>query len=219
MRRRVLALELLPFAVGLLALLWDAFSSDYMALELLYPVIALELIAPLVLIAVAGARRDRSLLRHLWRIPALLAPLAVVYPWALIPTRLGMGFGGLPTFLGWLTRYPSLGPFNGPVLAGLGCVLGAGAMPALHALAARRVGPRALTAIFLLALVPVVPVWIRLDWELCVGAWIGLPSLFQAELLAVPLLAFGPLMRALAVLGMAVGTVSAWLGVGVRQTI
>ena len=46
-----------------------------------------------------------------------------------------------------------------------------------------------------------------------------MPSLFQAELLAVPLLAFGPLMRALAVLGMAVGTVSAWLGVGVRQTI
>ena len=56
MPRRVLALELLPFAVASLALLWDALS-DRMALELLYPVIALELLAPLALIAVARARR------------------------------------------------------------------------------------------------------------------------------------------------------------------
>lgn len=123
-----------------------------------------------------------------------------------------MGFGGLPLFLAWLTRVPTLGPVNLEVLLGIGCVLGASVLPVLHARMARAMPRRAglLTVLLVLGLVPYVPVLLRLDLELVAMAILGLPSLFSPEPVRVPWLAAGPVLRALAVAGMVVGTTLAW---------
>lgn len=134
----------------------------------------------------------------------------MVYPWAVVPTHLGMGYGGLPTFLSWLRRYPTLGPWNAEILAGIGCVLGAAAMPVVFTLATRRWGRGPLLGLFLLSLVPWVAVVWRLDVELVAMGILGLPTLFSLEPGPFWPLVFGPLMRTLAVLGMAAGLMQRW---------
>lgn len=170
--------------------------------------VVLELAVPLFLLAARRPERPADL----WRVPCLLAPLATIYPWAVVPSHLGMAVGGLPLFLGWLTRYPNFGPVNGEILLGIGCVLGASAMPVLFAeLARRRPGrPGLLLGVLLLGLVPYVPVLLRLDIELVLAGILGVPSLFSDAPISMPWLAAGPGMRALGVVGMVVGTAGAF---------
>jgi hypothetical protein len=106
--------------------------------------------------------------------PCVLAPLAVIVPWAAVPTHLGPGLGGFSTFLAWLTRYPTMGPVNHEVLLGLFAVLGSCAMPAflaVYASQARQPRFPVVATLALLHLLAYVPVLLRLDVELAATAW------------------------------------------------
>lgn len=195
--------ELLPFGIAAIYLLYTGITRETPYNDWTVWSVGLELLVPLGLLLTGHWR-------GIWRAPCLLAPLAVLHPWAVMPSHMGIGFGWLPSFLGWSTRYPSVGPFNAEVVAGMLCVLGASAMPVLHARASRHVGPAALTALFALALVPWVPVLVRLDLELVAMAYLGVFSLFNPEPTPFWPVAVGPAMRLLAVLGMAAGTAGAW---------
>src|SRR5262245_9916714 len=56
--------------------------------------------------------------------PCFLAPLALLYPWVVVPGHVGLAVGGPAFFYGWLTKYPSLGPVNVVALLGVLCLLG-----------------------------------------------------------------------------------------------
>ena len=68
----------------------------------------------------------------------LLSPLVVVPAWTTTAGPLpGVGLANFGFFVGWLTRYPNLGPINYEVLLGIVCVLGTAILPALFGLCAR----------------------------------------------------------------------------------
>lgn len=100
-------------------------------------------------------------------VPCAIAPLAVLGPWTIAPSRLGgVAIGHFPFFLAWLTRYPNVGSINYEVLLGIGAMLGACSMPAffaLYALNARSARPVILGMFVALSLIAYVPVFIRLD--------------------------------------------------------
>lgn len=159
-----------------------------------------EILLPLGFLAACRLRGRPFSANFILAPPALLAPLALLFPWAAVPDNLGVGFGGPGFFWDWLTKYPNMGPINYEVLLGILCVTGASLLPA--ALAAyrlsggrRRLAERALTAA---ALVVYVPVLIRLDKDLWLVGLLGAPTLLGR--VAAPEAACGPLVRLLAVL-------------------
>jgi hypothetical protein len=62
-------------------------------------------------------------------LPCLLAPLALFFPWAIVPSHIGLGAAGWPFFREWLTKHPNLGPINWEVAAGIVCVVAASWLP------------------------------------------------------------------------------------------
>lgn len=115
-----------------------------------------------LLLTVAGViwgrrRESRGVLLRL--APLWMAPLTLVFPWVTTP---GLGYGsysqgGFAFFLGWLRRYPSLGPFNLDVLLGILCVIACAGVPlayALHTLARGAPLRRLTRVLYLLVLVP-----------------------------------------------------------------
>jgi hypothetical protein len=129
----------------------------------------------------------------------LLAPFALLFPWAAVPTRLGVGLAGPRFFLHWLTKYPNAGPIHVEVLLGVLCLAAVAVLPAAAASYRLAGGRRARVAIALaaMAVVAYVPVLVRLDVDL---ATVGL---FGAHTLLGRVSAYeavgGPLLRALAV--------------------
>lgn len=124
------------------------------------------------------------------------APLALLYPWAVAPGVPPGAFVELPYFLGWLTRYPNLGPVNIEVLAGIGALLATAYLPVVVGAAVLLQAPRrSVQGVAILALVAYVPVLTRLDIEL--GLVAG-RLLDEYDILPFPI--YGPMMRGAAVL-------------------
>lgn len=67
-------------------------------------------------------------------IAALGAVLGLGFPWATVPTHMGIGVGGFPLFLDWLTKYPNFGPLNRDIFLGMVCVIGCSSLPLLAVL-------------------------------------------------------------------------------------
>jgi hypothetical protein len=157
---------------------------------------------PVALALTARGRGASTLAARLVAAPALLAPLAVCFPWTVAPDHLGLGFGEFGFFLHWLTKYPSQGPINVEVLLGILCVLGCAFLPWLTAaLALSHRGSRITRAVLLgLALIPYVPVLIRLDLLLFAAGIVMKSTSFQP----VPPIwaAFGAMLRLTAILSM-----------------
>lgn len=107
-------------------------------------------------------------------VPCVLAPLAALSPWTVAPSPLGPGLGGLPFFLSWLTRYPTVGPVNHEVLLGTLAVLGACALPAAlahHVATSRHPRVRTIALLAALQLAAYLPVLVRLDAALLAHGW------------------------------------------------
>jgi hypothetical protein len=147
-----------------------------------------------------------------------MAPLGVIPSWVVAPSHFGMTSGSLGFFLGWLTRYPNLGPINSEVLLGILCVLGSGAIPAafgLYCLTKRDRSWVVLGLFMASQLVAYVPVLVRLDWEQAIYAFAILrwgPLTLFAEpgeypiagrLLYAPVFGAGVFIRLLATAAMA----------------
>lgn len=134
--------------------------------------------------------------RRVWLLPCVLAPLGLLVPWAVAPSRIpgATAVGGYAFFRHWLTKYPTLGPVSHEVLLGMLCVVGLAIVPVVFVLALLRGRPpRGLAiALALVQLVLFVPVLIRLDAALFVA---GLSSL-------EPLLMTGPVLHAASVTAM-----------------
>jgi hypothetical protein len=133
--------------------------------------------------------------------PALLAPVAVCFPWTVAPSHLGLGFGDFGYFRHWLTKYPSWGPINDEVLLGILCVLGCAFLPWLAAVIRlhRSTGRLTQLALLGLALIPYIPVLIRLDALLFVAG-----ALAPGPMPRPPIwVTFGPVLRLASILSMA----------------
>ena len=148
--------------------------------------------------ALAAPGRDATnLATRSVAIPALVAPLSVCFPWTAVPSKIGITFGEFGFFLHWLTKYPTVGPVNHEVLLGILCVLGCGFMPWLSAVLRRHgnSGRAAHLVLAGLALIPYVPVLIRLDANLF------LAGTYSAATAGAPIwVALGPVLRLAAIL-------------------
>lgn len=169
--------------------------------------ISLELIVPTALV-LSNLLRGRPL-REYWSLvllcPCFLAPLSTLYPWVVAPSHLGVGFGGLPFFITWLTKYPNLGHINYEVLLGLLCVLGTGTMPVLfgsYVIGSKAPRLKLSAAILAVALIPFVAVLVRLDPGLLMMGYGGAPTIFSSEATPARFALGGPVMRFLAYLSM-----------------
>ena len=128
-----------------------------------------------------------------------IAPIALMFPWAVVPGKFGFAPQGPPFFLSWLTKYPDFGAVNLEVLAGIGALMTAGFLPVIFTLMVLR-NSGFVTLIFLLGimLLAYAPVLIVLDLVMWLFMILG-PT-------ASSLTSFGPLLRLLAVLSMAILT-------------
>src|SRR3712207_1528853 len=108
-----------PAIAALAELAWEVLSGEG-PFPFLGALTLLLYLTPLVLLERSRHRKripDRELQHWAVLSPCLLAPLATVYPWAVVPSRVpGIAYGGPRFFLHWLTKYPSLGPINHEVL-------------------------------------------------------------------------------------------------------
>ncbi len=160
---------------------------------------------PVVLALTARARGVSVLASRLIAAPALLAPVSVCFPWAAVPSHLGVAFGELPLFLEWLTRYPNRGSINVEVLLGILCILGCAFLPWLSAalLLSHRSSRPTHAVLLALVLIPYIPVAIQLDLRLLATGLLMKDSPFQP---APPIwVAFGAMIRLTAILSI-VGT-------------
>lgn len=160
---------LLPLTFAFLWLLKGLWGNqpDAWFLPLLIPAMV---VGPAVAWLASGPRLAHSRSVRALAIPCLLAPLAVTSAWAVVPSHLGVGYGGFEFFLRWLTKYPNLGPVNYEVLLGILCILGASSAPAFFALYRLRGGQgrAVLSGLLVLQFVAYVPVLVRLDWMMVV---------------------------------------------------
>ena len=157
------------------------------------------LAVPVLIVLTALRRGSRTLASRLFATPALLAPVAVCFPWTVAPSHLGLAFGDLEFFLHWLTKYPTWGRLNHEVLLGILCVLGCAFLPWLAAVLRlyEKGGRAALMTLLGLVLIPYIPVLIRLDVLLFIA---GLPL---GVLPAPPIwVVFGPVLRLASILSM-----------------
>ncbi|MEM9067858.1 MAG: hypothetical protein AAGE52_05105 [Myxococcota bacterium] len=203
-RESTFALAALPFGLGLVWLVLQLSADRIWLLEVgivaSLVVLAVLVIAPLVVAWRVKRRGGRPILPAVLSI-ALLTPLAVISPWAVMPSRFGIGFANLASFIPWLTRYPNLGPINYEVLLGIFAVLGASAMPAFFALYRLFGTPRLVSALVFVGLcvVPWAAVAVRLDWELLVAS-VSIPGWS-------PLLALGAIQRTLGLAAVFLGLI------------
>lgn len=118
--------------------------------------------------ALRDPERAPRLRREALLVPCVLAPLAVLSPWVVAPSHFGVALGGLPFFVSWLDRYPTMLGVNHEVLLGIGALLGACAMPAALAFyvgTRRTPRPPVVVTLVALHLVAYLPVLLRLDLE------------------------------------------------------
>jgi hypothetical protein len=157
-----------------------------------------------------------TLVERLLTVAPLLAPFTLLFPWAAVPSKFGVGLAGPRYFLHWLTKYPTVGPVNAEVLLGMLCLVAVAVLPAAAASYWLAGGRRAAVTVALAActVVAYVPVLVRLDVDL---AMVGL---FGAYTFAGPASAWhagcGALLRGLAVASTVVLAVRA-VGAGRRQ--
>jgi hypothetical protein len=157
-----------------------------------------------------------NLVERLLTVAPLLAPFALLFPWAVVPGKLGVGLAGPRFFLHWVTKYPTLGPVNAEVLMGMLCLVAVAVLPAAAASYWLAGGRRTAVTLVLAActVVAYVPVLVRLDVDL---AMVGI---FGAYTFAGPVSAWqagcGALLRGLAVASTVMLAVYA-AGAGRRQ--
>ena len=194
--------ELAPFVIVLGVLSVEAHGQQdivWVPLGLTVPWLS-GLVAPALVTAgvvLALARRTPRKILHLWRIPCLLAPFGLLYPWAIVPVQhFGTGYAELPTFLAYIETNRWL---RWRVLAGLGALLGTGAMPVGFALLLRwrpaRWPVRVLALI--VCLIPFAAVAVFLDPGL----------LLYTLVLRFPPMLGGPVVRLMACAALIVGAV------------
>ena len=198
---------LIPFGLAFLWLLMGLIGMEVnLSSVLLWGILAGSILCPFALIV--AARRDPDH-EHQWMrlavlAPCFLAPLSILHVWAIVPSPMGVGLGGLQTFLHWLTKYPNWGPVNMEILLGILCVLGAGATPVGFGLAALK--PKVHRwVLVLLAIgwaIPFVTVVLYLDGTLW---WLGTTSFpsFGGPVTDRSVL-YGPILRAMPVISMGV---------------
>jgi hypothetical protein len=187
-------------------------AAGTLVLEVLAPAAATgwtRLLALVTLLALpvsfaltARGRGSRALASRIVATPALLAPVAVCFPWTVAPSHLGLAFGEFGFFVHWLTKYPGWGAVNHEVLLGILCVLGCAFLPWLAAvLRVLERGGRAAQGVLLgLVLIPYIPVLVRLDVGLFIaGVFAGSAGPRPAPPLWV---VFGPVLRLASILSM-----------------
>lgn len=101
-----------------------------------------EVLLPLTVVLFQCLQRKSFSHDLILTFPAMLAPLALIYPWAAIPGHMGVAFGRPRFFLHWLTKYPNLGPINYEVLLGILRILAASFVPAAFAIYRLAAGAR-----------------------------------------------------------------------------
>ena len=60
-----------------------------------------------------------------------VAPLALVFPWCVAPSKLGIGLGGPGFFFHLATKHPNLGPIHWQVVGGIACLIACAVAPPL----------------------------------------------------------------------------------------
>jgi hypothetical protein len=202
---RPFATLLLPSGAALLWMIAALVAPDAPAAGAAVVAPALGVLPLAFVAALIWARRpERAEVRPLVALgPCLLAPLAIIAPWAVVPSRLGPAHAGLRFFVAGLSQ----GPVHVEILLGLCGVLLSAALPAAfaaHALAAREPSARALRLLALGQLVAYVPVLLRLD---AVTLWHAAATLARGRVVEAASTGSGALLRALAT-GCMVGWVS-----------
>jgi len=201
-RLAVALITALPLLLAAVKLSLEALSLGTGGLAPPVPPLLSLLVLPVLVALPARGHGPAALLSRLLATPALLAPIAVCFPWTVAPSHLGLAFGEFAFFLHWLTKYPSWGAVNHEVLLGILCVLGCAFLPwlaaalRLHGNSGR--GPQAV--LLGLVLIPYVPVLIRLDATLFLAGVLGGRMPFQP---GPPIwVTFGPVLRLASILSM-----------------
>ena len=179
----------------------DAFNTS----PFVYGPLALALFMPVCFAVAAAIARSRK--QELWRAALLsvcaVAPFAVFYPWVIIPGKIGLATGDFLFFLGWLTRYPNLGPLNVEVFLGICCVILASFLPALFAYCSmgavpRRKRSKTSLGILLVDVIVTIPLFANLDRSLLLFWVFGYTWLDGETHIRNVFLAIGPLLRLIA---------------------
>ncbi len=160
-----LVLVATPLLVAAVDLLCEGLGRDRLHASLRLVALLGLVAVPSLLTLTARGRGPAALASRIVAAPALLAPLAVCFPWTVAPSHLGVAFGEFAFFLHWLTKYPDWGSVNREVLLGILCVLGCAFLPWLAAVLhlRRRGGRVAGMGLLGLVLIPYAPVLIQLD--------------------------------------------------------
>lgn len=197
--RTIFSIPLLLSCAYLIAIVFSqkvhyAFNSS----PLVYAPLALALFVPGCFVVAAATNSHKQ---ELWRAVLLsvcsVTPLAIFYPWIIIPGDLGLATGDFLFFLGWLTKYPDLGSVNLEVLSGIFCVILASFLPALFAYFSIGSKPKIwLRAIILLVeTLATIPLFVNLDRFLLLFGVFGYALLGHETYIRSNLLAVGPLLR------------------------
>lgn len=217
------ALAFLPLALaggGLLAEVagWDGGVG-------VYPwILPFFLVCLAVVAGLARRRGGSAVLVASLRTWCGLAPLAVLAPWVVVPGHLGVGYGGLWFFLGWVSRYPTFHGVNHEVVLGIACVLACAVLPPVFAacLPGRPDrGPWLATGVFVAFGFAWVPVFVRLDLEQVLYAGVvllhgpltllGDAPVSLPRRLVIAAAAVGALVRLATLPAMAILLLRAWL--------
>lgn len=115
-----------------------------------------------------GRKRLKLTPAHLIWLPCLTAPLSVLMPWAIVPSKmLGLGTGGFSFFLAWLTKYPNRFGFNLEVGLGFLSCLAVGFLPLFWAILTwQGVHKRLAHGIMICYIASFIAVFARLDMDL-----------------------------------------------------
>lgn len=132
------------------------------------------LVATLFTIGIISRRRKYFLSGCL--LMCSCTPLAVIFPWILVPDNLGMSLGSYLFFLDWLKKYPDFWGVNVIVLIGILCVLLASMVPAMYAYCHvfKRKNKKTAWILFALEIGSYFPVLIKSDYLLLMFGLLGI---------------------------------------------
>lgn len=166
----------------------------------IYVPAVLAIIVPMLMVSAARIKNDLKNQFSMMALlsPCFLAPLAVIYPWAVVPGNLGVGLAGFQFFLVWLNKYPNAGPVNIQVMLGIICVILACWLPTLFAFiysVQSRTLNRKLVILCGAQIVIMVPIIINLDFGLLWCGIIGFSGFGDEFKTREVMAATGPLFR------------------------
>ena len=146
-----------------------------------------------------------------WALPGLLAPLALLFPWAAVPSNLGVALASWAYFRAWLTKYPTVAGVNHEVFLGVSCLVVLASVPLLVSVYRLKGGHNLwhLGAATLGVLLAYAPVLLRLDATLVLVGVFGAPTIASVDPSPAYEALGGPLLRLAAVIGTVALTVRA----------